>query len=263
MPLKDRLMYDEIFQRNKLYWGDDFQLYLKNKYVAIIGLGGVGGYALEALCRLGINKILIADFDTVSISNINRQLIALNSNINMKKTDAFKKRLYDINPDIELIVYDGFIDEENFKEIFTVKPDFIIDAIDTIKPKISLIKYAKENNINIISSFGAGNRMDASKLYVCDISEIQYKDNFTKNLLSKLKKYANIDKGIWAVASLEHAKNLQKIKNVEKIQKNNGEIIEFTKFTPASNAIVPAVSGLLAVNCVLQVFYGEFNSKAQ
>ena len=98
---------------------------------------------------------------------------------------------------------------------------------------------------------------------MCDITEIQYKDNFTKNLLTELKKYANIDKRISAVASFEHAKKRQKIKNVEKIQKANGEIIEFTKFTPASNAIVPAVSGLLAANCVLQVFYGEFNSKAQ
>ena len=256
-------MYDEIFQRNKLYLCNVFQNFLKNKFVAIIGLGGVGGYCLEALCRLGINNILIADFDKISISNINRQLIALNSNIGMKKTDEYKKRLFDINPELNLIIYDGFIDENNLDKIFKIKPDFIIDAIDTVKSKISLIKYAKENNINIISCLGAGNRIDASQLYVCDVSEIEYKDNFTKNFLSKLKKYADIENNLTVITSREHAKNLQKIKNIEKIEKDDGQIVEFTKFTPASNSIVPAVSGLFAANEVLKTFLGEFNLKSR
>lgn len=256
-------MYNEIFNRNKLYWGDDFQNCLKNKYVAIIGLGGVGGFALEALCRLGISKFLIADFDMVSISNINRQIIALHSTVGMKKTQAFEKRLKDINPEVELIVYDGFLDEENYPEIFKIKPDFVVDAIDTVKSKIGLLKYAKENDIPIISSFGAGNRMDGSKLYVSDISEIKVKDSFVKNLLSKLKKFANIESGILVVSSMEKPKNLEKIKNFEKIEKNNGEILEFTKFTPASNAIVPAISGYLMANKILEIFYENFNLKKQ
>lgn len=256
-------MYNEIFDRNKLYWGEDFQNYLKNKYIAVIGLGGVGGFALEALCRLGISKFLIADFDKISISNINRQIIALHSTVGMKKTEAFEKRLKDINPDVELIIHDDFLEEENFSSMFNEKPDFIVDAIDTVKSKIGLLKYAKENNIQIISSFGAGNRMDGSKLYISDISEIKVKDSFVKNLLSKLKKYANIESGILAVSSMEKSKNLEKIKNFEKIEKNNGEILEFAKFTPASNAIVPAISGYLMANKILEIFYENYNSKNQ
>lgn len=250
------MSYNERFSRNCLHWGEDFQNFLKTRYIAVIGLGGVGGFALEALCRLGISKFLIADFDTISISNINRQIIALDSAIGLKKTFAFEKRLKDINPEIELKIYDGFLDEEAYESLFAPdKPDFIVDAIDTIRPKISLLKYAKENNIEIISSFGAGNRMDASKLCVSDISEIQTKDSFSKNLLSKLKKYAGVENGVWAVWSMEKPKNLEKVKNFEKIQKNNGEIVEFTKFTPASNSIVPAVSGYLAANKILEILY--------
>lgn len=254
--------YDEAFSRNKLYWGEDFQNYLKERYIAVIGLGGVGGFALEALARLGISNFLIADFDRVSVSNINRQIIALNSAVGMKKTEAFEKRLKDINPDVNLKIYDGFLDWEVYFEIFKDKPDFIVDAIDTIKSKVSLLKYAKENKIPVISSFGAGNRMDGSKLYVCDLAEIQYKDNFIKNLLSKLKKYADTESGIWVVASTEHAKNTEKVKNIEKIQKNNGEIVEFAKFTPASNSIVPAIAGYLAANKILEILYKNHISKS-
>ena len=125
-------MYNEIFARNTLYWGLEFQEYLKTKYIAVIGLGGVGGFALEGLVRLGVSKFLISDFDTISISNINRQIIALNSTIGIKKTEAFEARLKDINPEIELEIYDGFLDEEIYPTLFQKKPDFIVDAIDTI-----------------------------------------------------------------------------------------------------------------------------------
>lgn len=252
-------MYEEKFQRNELYWNKDFQNYLKEKYIAVIGLGGVGGFALEALVRLGISNFLIADFDTISYSNINRQIIALDSTVGMKKTEAFKKRLLDINPDIKLKIVDEFIEEEDLPLIFEEKPDFIVDAIDTVKSKVVLLKYAKENKIETVSSFGAGNRIDASKLYVCDISKIEYKDNFQKNLLLKLKKYANIEEGIWTVVSLERAKNTKKVKNIEKVVKKDGTTLEFTKFTPASNSIVPAVAGYLAANKILEILYNKFN----
>ncbi|MCD8024967.1 MAG: tRNA threonylcarbamoyladenosine dehydratase [Candidatus Gastranaerophilales bacterium] len=253
------MSYNEIFSRNTLYWSEEFQNFLKNKYIAVIGLGGVGGYALEALCRLGISNFLIADFDTVSISNINRQIFALNSTLNLKKTEAAKKRLLDINPDINLEIRDDFLDEEDFPLLFETKPDFIVDAIDVVRSKIALLKYAKSYDIKVISSFGAGNRMDASRLHVTDISEIKSNDVFVKNVISKLKKYAGINSGIWTVWSSEHARNLKKIRNTEKIKKGNGSEIEITKITPASNAIVPAVSGLLSANKILEIFFLEFN----
>ena len=144
---------NEIFSRNILYWGQDFQNFLRTRNIFVFGLGGVGGYALEALCRTGIENFTIIDYDTISKSNINRQIIALNSTIGHKKTEIFKKRLLDINPNINLRIFDDFYTEEKNKKIFNEKPDFIVDAIDSLKSKIKLIKYSKENNIKIITSF--------------------------------------------------------------------------------------------------------------
>ena len=248
---------DEIFSRNILYWGQDFQNFLKEKNVFVFGLGGVGGYALEALCRAGIENFSIIDYDIISKSNINRQIIALNSTIGYKKTEIFKKRLEDINPNINLTTIDDFYSEEKNSEIFNKKPDFIVDAIDSLKSKIKLIKYAKSNNINIITSFGAGNRMDCTKLKITDLAEIKSNDQFIKNVLSKLKK-ENIFDNLPVVWSEEKAKSLKKIKTTEKISDKNGTLIELTKFTPASTPIVPAVAGYLMANYILNYFYVNF-----
>ncbi len=286
---------DTIFSRNELYWGKEFQEYLAGLKVAVFGLGGVGGFALEALARAGIGYFLIVDFDTISKSNINRQLIALNSTVGLKKTDVFKKRLLNINPDINVKIYDGFFTESAKNAVFSgdfaikkypktigaykyssdtvpqnkvqqgflTEPHFIVDAIDTVKSKIELIKFAKENDIKIISSFGAGNRMDASKLYVADISDIRQmngKDSFTKNVLHKLEKYAGLTSGLMAVSSTEKPHSERKIRNVETVTLENGDTLEFTKFTPASTPIVPAVCGYLMANYIIKIFYENFLS---
>ncbi len=248
---------NEIFSRNILYWGQDFQDFLHARNVFVFGLGGVGGYALEALCRAGIENFTIVDYDTISKSNINRQIIALNSTIGHKKTEIFKKRLLDINPNVNLRIFDDFYTEEKNKKIFNEKPDFIIDAIDSLKSKIKLIKYSKENNIKIITSFGAGNRMDCTKLKITDLGEIKSNDQFIKNILSKLKK-ENIFNNLPVVWSEEKAKSLKKIKTIEKIADKNGALIELTKFTPASTPIVPAVAGYMMANYILNYFYINF-----
>lgn len=270
-------MTDTIFSRNELYWGEDFQEYLKSLKIAVFGLGGVGGFALEALARAGIGHFLIGDFDIVSVSNINRQLAALHSTVGFKKTEVFKERLLDINPLIQVQVYDGFFSEnvqnKVFSGIFSVATadvpdsgiDFIVDAIDTVKSKIELIKFAKENDIKIVSSFGAGNRMDASKLFVSDISEIKDmgggKDSFSKNVLHKLKKYAGIENGLTVVSSSEKPHSERKIKTVEHIEEDGELSVEFTKFTPASTPIVPAVAGYLMANFILKTCYNNFFNK--
>lgn len=270
-------MTDTIFSRNKLYWGEDFQEYLKSLKIAVFGLGGVGGFALEALARAGIGHFLIVDFDTVSVSNINRQLAALHSTIGLKKTEVFKKRLLDINPSIRVQVYDGFFSENVQNKVFSGEfvvdntvaagkgVDFIVDAIDTVKSKIELIKFSFENNIQAISSFGAGNRMDASKLFVSDISEIKDmgggKDSFSKNVLHKLKKYAGIEKNLTVVSSSEKPHSEQKIKTVEHIEEDGGLSVEFTKFTPASTPVVPAVAGYLMADFILKTCYNKFFNK--
>ncbi len=247
---------DEIFSRNEMYWGKDFQDFLKSLKVAVFGLGGVGGYALEALCRAGIGNFTLIDFDIVSKSNINRQVIALNSTIGFKKTEIFAKRLKDINPDIKLKIFDDFYDGSQNEEIFTQNFDFVVDAIDSLRSKISLIKYCHDKKNNIITSFGAGNRMDAQKLRVSDISEINTKCTFTKNVITYLKK-EGIEHGLTAVWSEEKPKSLYKVKNIEKIAKKDGSYIELAKFTPSSTPIVPAISGLVCANYILNYFYNR------
>ncbi len=261
----------DIFSRNELYWGKEFQEYLKSLKIAVFGLGGVGGFALEALARAGIGHFLIVDFDTVSISNINRQLIALNSTAGRKKTEAFKERLLDINPSIQVQIYNGFYSENVSAQVFSgdfsisAGVDFIVDAIDTVKSKIELIKFARNNGIQMVSSFGAGNRMDASKLFVSDISEIKAmgggKDAFVKNVLHKLKKYADIESGLTVVSSTEKAHSERKIKTIEYITGDDGTSVEFTKYTPASTPVVPAVAGYLMADYILKTCYNRFFNK--
>ena len=177
------------FSRNELIWGKENQNILKNKNIAIFGLGGVGGYALDALARSGIEKFTIVDFDKVSKSNINRQLIALNSTVGIQKTQLFKERLLDINPNIQLTIIDDFYSENNRENIFSQKFDFVIDAIDTMRSKIDLLTYCYENNIPVVTSMGAGNRLNPTQLYITDIKDIENKKcPFTKNVLYQLKK---------------------------------------------------------------------------
>ena len=251
-------MSDDTFSRNEMYWGKDFQEFLKNLNIAVFGLGGVGGYALEALCRAGVGNFCLIDFDNISKSNINRQIIALNSTVGLKKTEVFAKRLKDINPFVNLKIIDDFYDEADSEKIFADKYDFVIDAIDTLRAKIALLKYCYFHNIKVIASFGAGNRLDGTKLKTGDISEIKTNCTFTKNVLAKLKK-EGIEKNLVAIYSQERPKSREKLKKIEKITKSCGEQIELTKFTPASTPVVPAISGLLCANYILNYFWENFN----
>lgn len=231
------------FSRNELIWGKDAQNKLKQKHVTVFGLGGVGGFALESIARAGVENFTIIDFDTVSKSNINRQLVALNSTVGIKKTELFKTRLKDINPNIKVTAIEDFF-SNSIKEIcFQNNTDFVVDAIDTMRSKIDLLVYCKENNIPVITSMGAGNRMDPTQLYICDIKDIENKKcTFTKNVLYQLKK-RGIEEGITAVCSHETPKVLEKISVTENIITKSGEKLEFVKITPGSTPFVPAVAG--------------------
>lgn len=233
----------EQFCRNELIWGKESQEILGKKHVFVFGLGGVGGFALESLARAGVKNFTIADFDTVSESNINRQIIALHSTVGMKKCELFKKRLLDINPEISVRCVDNFYSSRLDETIFETKPDFVVDAIDTLRSKIELLIYCKNNNIPVITSMGAGNRTDPTKLYITDISKIEKtKCTFCKNVLYRLNK-AGITSGITAVVSSELPGCKEKICNEEKIETVDGECFEFKKFSPGSTPFVPAVAG--------------------
>lgn len=239
----------EIFSRNSLYWGEENQNILKSKHVAVFGLGGVGGFCAESLARAGIGEMTIIDFDTVSASNINRQIIALHSTIGKRKTELFEERLKDINPNIKLNVINDFYTNEDFENI-----DFAADAIDTMRSKISLLETCINRGIPVISSMGAGNRIDPSKLYISDISEIENKNApFVSNIIYQLKK-RGIEKGITVVASREKPFVREKISETEKVTTQNGEEIEFTKITPASTPFVASCAGIFMAYYIVSKF---------
>ena len=159
----------EQFVRTSYVLGKEAINTLKNMRVAIFGLGGVGGYVAESLARTGIEHFALIDHDTISISNINRQIIATKDTIGRRKVDVMKERMLSINEDIKVDIYPMFFDENNCDFIDLGSFDYIVDAIDSVKSKVLLIKIAKEKEIPIISSMGTGNKIDPTKLLVADI----------------------------------------------------------------------------------------------
>lgn len=247
---------DEIFSRNILFWGEENQKLLSLKHAAVFGLGGVGGFCAEALARAGLGELTIIDFDNVSLSNINRQLGALQSTVGQNKTKLFESRLKDINPDIKLNVVDDFYNGN----LDLSGVNYVADAIDTMRSKIELLEYCVKNSIPVISSMGAGNRIDPSKLYISDISEIENKNApFVSNIIYQLKK-RGIKKGITVVASREKPFVREKISSSEKITTKSGENIEFTKITPASTPFVASCAGIFMASYITQSFLKEYKS---
>lgn len=164
---------EDIYQRTTLLIGKEKTDILKNAKVCVFGVGGVGSYAVEALARIGIGHIVIVDKDTVDVTNINRQLIALSTNVGLAKVDVCKKRINEINPNIKVTSISSFVDKSNVNEYITCDMDYVIDAIDTVESKIDIIKRAKELNVKVISSMGMANRLEPLKLKVDDISKTE------------------------------------------------------------------------------------------
>lgn len=233
----------DIFSRNELFWGRENQKLLQQQHVAVFGLGGVGGFCAEALVRAGIGELTIIDFDEVSSSNINRQIVALHSTIGQNKAKLFEKRLTDINPELKLHVIDDFY-TENLNELFNLGFGYVADAIDTMRSKITLLETCINKSIPVISSMGAGNRIDPTQLYISDIDEIENKNApFISNIIYQLKK-RGIEKGITVVASREKPYCNEKISSTENITTKDGEKFEFTKITPASTPFVASCAGI-------------------
>lgn len=209
---------------------------LGSKTVLIVGLGGVGGYAVETLARSGIGTLILVDYDIIEETNINRQLIALQSTIGYKKTEMWKARVKEINPNCKVLIKDMFLTKDNLLEVMQEKVDYIVDACDTTATKMELIRYCETNDTKIISSMGMGNKLDPSKLSIMEVTKTSY-DPIAKNI-RKMMREENITKKIMTVCSTE-----QPITHSEK--------------TIASNAFVPAVAGLLCASYVVQDIVGE------
>ena len=174
-------------ERTKQLIGEENNFKLQSKKVIVFGVGGVGGYVVEMLARTGIGELAIVDFDVVSESNINRQIIADNNSVGKLKVDCFKQRILAINPNCKVTTYAQKVDETNVNTFEVEKYDYVVDCIDMLSGKVALIKFCKENNIKIMSSMGAGNRYQIPKFEICDINKTN-NDGLARALRYKLRK---------------------------------------------------------------------------
>jgi len=189
-------------ERTELLLGQEKLDKLKSANVLVVGMGGVGAYAAEQLCRAGIGKMTIIDGDNVEESNRNRQLPALISNSGKPKAEVLAERFRDINPNIELTVVNEFIRDEKTLELLKSQPfDFVVDAIDTLSPKVFLVYRAVELGLKVVSSMGAGGKMDPSKVEVTDISK-SYNCKLARMMRKRLSKLG-VKKGVTVVFSPE------------------------------------------------------------
>jgi len=213
---------------------------LKNANVLVVGLGGVGSFAAEFLVRAGVGNITIVDGDVVDITNINRQLPALHSTIGMPKVTIVGNRLMDINPELNLVRVEEFLSPERAMEIVSEEFDYVLDCIDSITPKLNLIIAAKRKRVKIISSMGAGGKMDASKVKVSDISKSE--NCFLAKTMKRRLKEVKIDK-LKVVFSSE----IQDESSLKLTDGNN-----FKKSFYGTNSWMPGLFGLYAAEAVVK-----------
>lgn len=166
-------MKQHRFTRTEIMIGTGGLETLRSSRVVVCGIGGVGSFAAEALGRAGIGSITLVDFDTICVTNINRQIHALDSTVGRLKTEVMAERLHQINPDAEIVVTSKFIAAENLERLLTPRPDYVLDAIDHFTSKVALLSYCREQGIPVISSMGAATKRDPGKIHVADISLTQ------------------------------------------------------------------------------------------
>ena len=218
-------MFDRVIS---LVGNDNFNK-LKKTTVLVVGLGGVGGYATEALIRSGIGRIIIIDYDKIDESNLNRQIITNRDNIGKSKVSEMKKRILSINPECEVIVEELFLDDDNINILDNYKIDYIVDACDSVKTKELLIDYSISKDIKLIASMGTANKLDPSKLVITDIRKTSYDP-----LAKILRKYV-IDK-----------------KTNKKIMVVSSTESPIRKDMLASMMFVPSVAGILCANYIIR-----------
>lgn len=218
-----------MFERLIALIGDKNLEKIKSKTVVILGLGGVGSYALEGITRCGVGRIVIVDADKIDVTNLNRQLMTNQNNIGLFKVDVLEERIRSINPSAEVIKIKEFITPENLSLIFDLNPDYIIDAIDTVKTKKYLIKECLKRKIKFIVATGMGNKKDATKVKITDLSKTSY-DKIAKELRIFVKK--------------------EKIKGKIPVVFSD-EVVTKVDGVIASIVFVPATAGLLCANYVI------------
>lgn len=240
-------MAEKWLERTSLLLGDEKLERLRNANVLVVGLGGVGAYAAEMIARAGVGRMTIADADVVSESNINRQLIALHSTVNRPKTEVMAERLSDINPKIELTIVSRFIkDDETDALLDSDNFDYVVDAIDTLSPKLALIKGALDRHIPLVSSMGAGAKTDPAKMEICDIAKTHHCP--LAHMLRKRLHKIGVRKGFTAVFSPEPVREGAMILCEEQNKKSNMGTISY----------IPAVFGIGCASVVIRGLIDEF-----
>ena len=225
------------FSRLEILIGEDKVNMLKTKHVAVFGIGGVGGSVVEALVRAGISNITIIDNDTVSLTNLNRQLIATYDSIGKDKVDVMKDRILSINKECNVITHKCFFLPENSSSFDFNKYDYVVDAVDTVSAKIEIIRKAKEANVNVISSMGTGNKLNPTMLEVSDISKTSVCP------LAKVMRYE---------LRKRNMKNVKVVYSKEEPLTPVIQLKEGSRNIPGSTSFVPPVAGYIIASEVIK-----------
>ena len=229
------------FSRTELLLGEENIEKLRNTTIMVLGVGGVGSHCTEALARSGVGKLILVDNDTVSLTNINRQAIAFHSTVGKYKTKVMEEQIRDICPETEVMTHEMFVLPDNVDELFTEKPDYIVDAIDTVTAKLVLVEKAREYNIPIISSMGTGNKLHGELFEITDISKTSVCP-LCKVMRKELKA-----RGIY------HLKVLySKEQPVDTRGRSTGEDAGTRRSIPGSVSFVPPVAGILIAGEVIR-----------
>ncbi len=240
----------DTLSRTQLLLGDAAMEKLKKARVAVFGLGGVGGYTVEALARSGIGALDLIDHDTISPTNLNRQLLATRSTVGMEKVEAAKNRVLDIDPGIRVTVYKTFYGPDTAGQFDFTQYDYIVDAIDTVTAKLALIAQAKEAGTPMISCMGTGNKLDATKFQITDISK------------TSVCPLARVMRKECAKRGLKHVKVLFSTEDpLPSSKPSTEELPEGRRALPGSVAFVPSVAGLLIAGEVIKDLAGTKNPR--
>lgn len=250
----DGVNMSERFSRTRLLLGRSAMETLKNARVIVFGVGGVGGYVIEALARSGVGAIDIVDNDTVCMSNLNRQIIATTSTLGMYKVDAAEQRMLDINPDLKITKHRMFYLPETADRFDFSQYDYVVDAIDTVTGKIQIVMQAEENHVPVISSMGAGNKMNPAQLEVADIYQTSVcplakvmRRELKKRGIKKLKVVYSKEP---ALTPLTESMEISECALSGSIK--NADSVSPGKRIPGSNAFVPSVAGLIIASEVVK-----------
>jgi tRNA A37 threonylcarbamoyladenosine dehydratase len=231
------------FSRTELLLGSGAMEKLRSSRIAIFGIGGVGGFVAEALARSGIFHLDLIDSDSVSLTNLNRQIIALHSTVGRPKVDVMRERILDINPEADVRTYQCFFLPETKDQFDFSQYDYVVDAVDTVKAKLELIVRAKDNNVPIICSMGAGNKLDPTAFEVADISETSVCP-LARVMRQECKKRGL--RGVKVVYSKERPVEIKIQAGDESLEKKGNSI------APGSIAFVPSVAGLIIASEVVK-----------